>query len=56
MENLKKFLVPVFIIAYGEDQEEAIEYVTKALDMTDFVREDGIYSAEVIEEETELYE
>lgn len=56
MEDLRKYLVPVLVVAYGDDKEEAIDYVTKALDMTDFVREDGIYSVEVIEEESELYE
>ncbi len=55
-DEYHKYIVPVFVVAYGEDKEEAIEYVNKALDMTDFVREDGVYSAEVIEEETELYE
>lgn len=56
MNEYHKYLVPVFVVAYGEDKEEAIDYVSRALDSTDLVREDGIYSAEVIEEETELYE
>lgn len=56
MDDYHKYLVPVFVVAYGEDEDEAIDYVNKALDLIEFVREDGIYSAEVIEEETELYE
>ena len=56
MGEYHKYLVPVLVVSYGEDREEAIEYVEKALDKTDFVHEDGIYSAEVFEEEAELHE
>lgn len=56
MADLNKYLVPVIIVAYGDDSTEAIDYVNDALDNSDLIREDGIYSVEVMEEETELYE
>jgi len=56
MEETQKWLVPVFIVAYGDDEREAVKYVEEALDNTWFVREDGIYSAEVVEEEVEPME
>jgi len=56
MPELEKWLVPVFIIAYGDSEEEAVAYVEHALDTTWFVREDGIYSAEVLSDEVEAME
>lgn len=55
-EDLNKYVVPVFVVAYGADEVEAIEYVERALDNTQFVFEDGIFSAEVLEDDVLLEE
>ncbi|NIP30639.1 MAG: hypothetical protein GTN59_08800 [Candidatus Dadabacteria bacterium] len=54
-DDLQKFIVPVFVTAYGDDEHEAVEYVLKALDTTELVFEDGIFSVEVLEDEAEPY-
>jgi len=56
LDNIQKYLVPIFVVAYGDNPEEAVEYVEHALDTTWFVGEDGIDAAWVLEEEVELYE
>lgn len=56
MSDLGRWIVPVFVVAYGDDEDEAISYVEKAIDTTWFVREDGIYSAEVLSDEVEAME
>ena len=55
-DDLKKFIVPVFVVTYGDDEGEAVTYVERALDKTDFVFEDGIFSVEVLEDEVEFYQ
>lgn len=52
--DLDKFIVPVFVVAYGETELEAVAYVEHALDSTEFVFEDGIFSVEVLEDEVEI--
>ncbi len=54
-DDLEKYIVPVFVVAYGDDEQEAVEYVEKALDTTELVFEDGIFSVEVLEDEAEPY-
>lgn len=55
-DKLKQWLVPMFVVAYGDDEEEASQYVEHALDATWFVGEDGICSAEVLEEDIEEFD
>jgi hypothetical protein len=55
-DDLKKFIVPVFVVTYGDDEGEAVTYVERALDKTDFVFEDGIFSVEILEDEVESYQ
>ena len=50
-DNLNKFIIPVFVVAYGDTEEESVAYVEQALDKTDFVFADGIFSVEVLEDE-----
>lgn len=49
----KKFLVPVFLVVYADDESEATEIVEHAVDNCDLILEDGIYSIEVIEHDVE---
>jgi len=53
--ELEKFIVPVFIVVYGEDESDAVTYVEQALDSTELVYEDGIVSLEILEDEVEPY-
>ena len=53
--NLQKYIVPVFVVVYGENESDAEEYVEHALDSTEFVYQDGIFSVEIVEDEIELY-
>jgi len=53
--DLEKFIVPVFVVAYGEDESDAVAYVEQALDSTELVYEDGIFSVELLEDEVEPY-
>lgn len=55
-DDLEKFIVPVFVVTYGDNEDEAVTYVERALDKTDFVFEDGIFSVEVLEDEVESYQ
>ncbi|MEK9767303.1 MAG: hypothetical protein VW683_00165 [Betaproteobacteria bacterium] len=55
-DKLLKWVVPVYVVAYGDNGDEATSYVEKALDTTWFVGEDGIYSAEVIEDDVEEFD
>jgi len=50
---LKKYIVPVFIVSYGESESDAVNYVEHALD--ELVFEDGIFSAEILEDEVETF-
>jgi hypothetical protein len=53
--ELEKFIVPIFVVAYGEDESDAVTYVEQAIDTTELVREDGIFSIEILEDEVEPY-
>ena len=54
-QELKKYIVPIFVVSYGESESDAVEYVEKALDTTELVFEDGIFSAEILEDEVETF-
>ena len=53
---MQKFVVPVNIVCYGEDALDAVTYVEEALDNSSFITEDGIIGAEVLADDTELFE
>lgn len=62
MNKLNKYTVPVELIAYGETELEAIQYVQDALDNSDLLDQDGIlgvnpdideYMVDQVEEEGE---
>ena len=55
MKKLNKFIVPVNIIVYGEDEAYAVTYVEEALDSSSFVQEDGIIGAEVVADDIEHF-
>ena len=54
-KELKKYIVPIFVVSYGESESDAVEYVEKALDTSGLVFEDGIFSAEILEDEVETF-
>jgi hypothetical protein len=56
MNKLEKFVVPVNVIVYGEDADDAITYVEEALDSSSFITEDGLIGAEVMADDVELFE
>jgi hypothetical protein len=56
MKKLEKFVVPVNVIVYGEDADDAISYVEEALDSSSFITEDGLIGAEVMADDVELFE
>lgn len=56
MKKLEKFVVPVNIICYGEDEADAATYVEEALDNTSIVQEDGIIGVEINHDDIEHYE
>lgn len=56
MKKLTKFVVPVNIICYGENEMDAATYVEEALDNTAIVQEDGIIGAEIVHDDIELFE
>lgn len=56
MDKLQKFIVPINVIVYGEDETDAITYVEEALDNSSFIQEDGIIGAEVMADDVELFE
>ena len=47
-QELKKYIVPIFVVSYGESESDAVEYVEHALDSSGLVFEDGIFSAEIL--------
>ena len=53
--ELKRYIVPIFVVSYGESESDAVEYVERALDTTELVFEDGIFSAEILEDEVETF-
>ena len=54
-KELKKYIVPIFVVSYGESESDAVHYVEQALDSSGLVFEDGIFSAEVLEDEVETF-
>lgn len=56
MKKLQKYVVPVNVIVYGEDAEDAVTYVEEALDSSSFITEDGLIGAEVVVDDVELFE
>lgn len=56
MKKLEKFVVPVNVIVYGEDADDAISYVEEALDSSSFITEDGLIGAEVMADDVELFD
>jgi len=54
-DELEKYIVPVFVVAYGEDEADAVTYVEQAVDSAELVREDGLFSVEILEDEVEPY-
>ena len=53
--ELEKYIVPIFVVSYGESESDAVEYVEHALDTSGLVFEDGIFSAEILEDEVETF-
>lgn len=56
MKKLKKYVVPVNVIVYGEDEGDAVTYVEEALDSSSFITEDGLIGAEVVVDDVELFD
>ena len=56
MKKLQKFVVPVNVIVYGEDDMDAVTYVEEALDNSSFITEDGIIGAEIMADDIELFD
>jgi|APGre2960657404_1045060.scaffolds.fasta_scaffold01088_15 hypothetical protein len=56
MKKLNKYVVPINIICYGEDEMDAVTYIEEALDNTSIIQEDGIVGAEIVHDDIELYE
>lgn len=56
MKQLKKYVVPVNIICYGENESDSTIYVEEALDNSAFIHEDGIIGVEVIHDDIEPYD
>jgi hypothetical protein len=56
MKKLERYVVPVNIIVYGENEMDAVSYVEEALDSSSFITEDGLLGAEVMADDVELFE
>lgn len=56
MKKLEKYIVPVNVIVYGEDEMDAVSYVEEALDSSSFITEDGLIGAEVMADDVELFD
>ena len=54
-KELKRYIVPIFVVSYGESESDAVNYVEHALDSSGLVFEDGIFSAEILEDEVETF-
>ena len=54
-KELKRYIVPIFVVSYGESESDAVNYVEHALDSSELVFEDGIFSAEILEDEVETF-
>ena len=42
-QELEKYIVPIFVVSYGESESDAVDYVEQALDSGGLVFEDGIF-------------
>ena len=42
MRKLNKYIVPITVIAFGETEADALDYVQTALDHSDLLDQDGI--------------
>ena len=58
MQKLKKYIVPVEFIVYGESENDAIGYMQEALDGSDILEQDGILGVnpDIEEDMVELVE
>lgn len=56
MKKLQKYVVPVNVIVYGEDESDAVTYVEEALDSSSFITEDGLIGAEIMTDDVELFD
>ena len=56
MKKLDKFVVPVNVIVYGEEVQDAVSYVEEALDVSSFITEDGLIGAEIMTDDVELFD
>lgn len=56
MKKLTKFVVPVNIICYGENEMDAATYVEEALDNTSIIQEDGIIGVELVHDDIEPFD
>lgn len=54
MNKLNKYIVPVNLIVYGEDEDDAIGYVTDAVDHSAIIQEDGIIGADILDDDVEF--
>ena len=54
-DELQKYIVPIFVVSYGESESDAVEYVEMALDSSELVFQDVIFSAEILEDEVETF-
>jgi len=58
MNKLNKYIVPVNLIVYGENEADALDYVQHALDMSDLLDQDGIVgvNSDIELDDIEFYE
>jgi hypothetical protein len=57
-DKLKKYIVPVEFIVYGESAQDAIEYVQDAIDSSNLLEQDGVLGVnpDIEEDAVELVE
>jgi hypothetical protein len=56
MKKLQKYVVPINIIVYGENEMDAVSYVEEALDSSSFITEDGLLGADIVTDDVELFD
>ena len=54
MKPLQKYVVPVNVIVFGENESDALAYVEDAIDSTRFIDADGIIGVDICEDDIEL--
>ena len=54
MNKLNKYIVPINLIVYGENEEDAIGYAMDAVDHSAIIQEDGIIGADILDDDVEL--